>query len=153
MDGQTGTVGISKYAQDALGDIVYAQLPEAGQKLSQHDECGALESVKAASELYSPVSGTVSEKNKAVEEEPNLVNESCYDKGEFTSLLCWGIAGSGLVRAEPRRRRSQAESGEWLGRDNHGSAAPAGGSGSRRGHWWEVSRVRGIRSASNWQRS
>lgn len=68
--------------QDALGDVVYAQLPEAGTKLAQHDECGALESVKAASELYSPVSGTVSEKNKEVEESPGLINTSCYEKGE-----------------------------------------------------------------------
>lgn len=50
--------------------------------MAQHDECGALESVKAASELYSPVSGTVAEKNKEVEESPGLINTSCYDKGE-----------------------------------------------------------------------
>lgn len=50
--------------------------------MGQHDECGALESVKAASELYSPVSGTVYEKNKEVEESPGLINTSCYDKGK-----------------------------------------------------------------------
>lgn len=96
VEGQTGTVGISKYAQDALGDVVYAQLPEVGKKLSQHDECGALESVKAASELYSPVSGTVSEKNKEVEESPGLVNTSCYDKGEelFGEVRAKSVRGS-----------------------------------------------------------
>lgn len=67
--------------QEALGDVVYAQLPEIGTVLSQSDECGAMESVKAASEVYSPVSGTVTEKNADVEETPNLINSSCYDKG------------------------------------------------------------------------
>lgn len=76
-----GTVGISQYAQEALGDVVYAQLPDVGTNLSQKDECGALESVKAASELYSPVSGKVTEKNTAVEDTPSLINTSCYDKG------------------------------------------------------------------------
>lgn len=81
VDGAVGIVGISKYAQEALGDIVFAQLPDPGTKLKQHDECGALESVKAASEVYSPVSGQVTEKNAAVEETPALVNTDCYEKG------------------------------------------------------------------------
>lgn len=76
-----GTVGISTYAQEALGDIVYAQLPDIGSSFRQKDECGALESVKAASEIYSPVSGDVTEKNLDVEETPSLINTSCYDKG------------------------------------------------------------------------
>ncbi|CAG9800176.1 unnamed protein product [Chironomus riparius] len=76
-----GTVGISTYAQEALGDIVYAQLPDVGSSFRQKDECGALESVKAASEIYSPVSGDVTEKNLEVEETPSLINTSCYDKG------------------------------------------------------------------------
>lgn len=81
LEGQIGTVGISNYAQEALGDIVYAQLPDIGTSFRQADECGALESVKAASEIYSPVSGDVTEKNTAVEDTPSLVNSSCYDKG------------------------------------------------------------------------
>lgn len=60
---------------------MFAQLPEPGTKLSQGDECGALESVKAASEVYSPVSGTVTEKNGAVEDTPSLVNSACYSNG------------------------------------------------------------------------
>lgn len=60
---------------------MFAQLPDVGAVLSQGDECGALESVKAASELYSPVSGTVTEKNTEVEETPGLINSSTYDKG------------------------------------------------------------------------
>lgn len=84
--------------QESLGDIVFAQLPSVGQSLKQHEECGALESVKAASELYSPISGSVLEKNEAVENTPSLVNTSCYQDGwlfkvkitkrdELTSLM------------------------------------------------------------------
>lgn len=60
---------------------MFAQLPDVGAVLKQGDECGALESVKAASELYSPVSGTVTEKNTEVEDTPSLINSACYDKG------------------------------------------------------------------------
>ncbi|XP_053675371.1 glycine cleavage system H protein, mitochondrial [Anopheles nili] len=86
VEGEVGTVGISNFAQEALGDVVFAQLPDPGTKLSQKDECGALESVKAASEVYSPVSGEVTEKNAAVEETPGLVNSSCYEKGWLFKL-------------------------------------------------------------------
>ncbi|XP_072931435.1 glycine cleavage system H protein-like [Epargyreus clarus] len=81
VDGGVGTVGISNYAQDALGEVVFAQLPDVGKELEVGAECGALESVKAASEVYSPVSGTVSEKNNAVESTPSLINKSCYSEG------------------------------------------------------------------------
>ncbi|EDV39756.1 uncharacterized protein Dana_GF10174 [Drosophila ananassae] len=80
-EGNKAVVGISSYAQEALGDVVFAQLPEPGTTLKQNDECGALESVKAASEVYSPVSGKVTEKNGQVEDSPALVNSSCYEKG------------------------------------------------------------------------
>ncbi|RMC09250.1 hypothetical protein DUI87_14258 [Hirundo rustica rustica] len=76
-----GTVGISDFAQEALGDVVYCSLPEVGTKLSKHDEFGALESVKAASELYSPLSGEVTEINAALADNPGLVNKSCYQDG------------------------------------------------------------------------
>lgn len=81
-----GTVGISNYAQESLGDVVFAQLPDPGTKLKAGDECGALESVKAASEIYSPVSGTVAEKNKDVENKPGLINSSCYEQGWLFKL-------------------------------------------------------------------
>ncbi|XP_064548132.1 glycine cleavage system H protein, mitochondrial [Drosophila montana] len=81
LDANKAVVGISSYAQEALGDVVFAQLPEPGTELKQDDECGALESVKAASEVYSPVSGKVTEKNAEVEDTPALVNSSCYEKG------------------------------------------------------------------------
>ncbi len=83
LNGKVGTVGISDYAQKTLGDIVFAQLPSPGDEFKQLDECGALESVKAASELYSPVSGKVTEKNAKVEETPGLINSSCYDDGAW----------------------------------------------------------------------
>ncbi|CAG9770966.1 unnamed protein product [Ceutorhynchus assimilis] len=86
LDGKIGTIGISDYAQEALGDVVYAQLPDVNTEIKQKEECGALESVKAASEIYSPVSGKVIEKNEAVEETPSLINTSCYDKGWLFKL-------------------------------------------------------------------
>ncbi|XP_032330648.1 glycine cleavage system H protein, mitochondrial-like [Camelus ferus] len=75
-----GTVGISNFAQEALGDVVYCSLPEVGTKLNKQEESGALESVKAASELYS-LSGEVTEINEALAENPGLVNKSCYEDG------------------------------------------------------------------------
>uniref|UniRef100_A0A8D0GTC3 Glycine cleavage system H protein n=1 Tax=Sphenodon punctatus TaxID=8508 RepID=A0A8D0GTC3_SPHPU len=76
-----GTVGISNFAQEALGDVVYCSLPEVGTKLNKQDEFGALESVKAASELYSPLTGEVTEVNTALADNPGLVNKSCYEDG------------------------------------------------------------------------
>ena len=76
-----GAVGISNFAQEALGDVVYCSLPQVGAKLNKQEEFGALESVKAASELYSPLSGEVTEINKALAENPGLVNKSCYEDG------------------------------------------------------------------------
>lgn len=81
VDGKIGTIGISDYAQDALGDVVYVQLPDIGSEIKKEEECGALESVKAASEIISPVSGKVVEKNEAVESKPGLINSSSYEEG------------------------------------------------------------------------
>ncbi|XP_063168812.1 glycine cleavage system H protein, mitochondrial [Candoia aspera] len=76
-----GTIGISNFAQEALGDVVYCSLPEIGTKLNKQDEFGALESVKAASEVYSPITGEVTEINTALADNPGLVNKSCYQDG------------------------------------------------------------------------
>ena len=76
VDGATGTVGITNYAQDQLGDIVFVELPSPGQKLKKGDEAAVVESVKAASEIYAPVSGTVTEVNLALQAEPGLINTS-----------------------------------------------------------------------------
>ncbi len=74
VDGTTGTVGITSYAQDQLGDIVFVELPSIGKKLKKGDEAAVVESVKAASEIYAPVSGTVTEVNLALQAEPGLIN-------------------------------------------------------------------------------
>ncbi len=76
-----GTVGITDYAQDQLGDIVYVGLPEAGKQLNQLAVFGEIESVKAVSELYSPVTGEVVEANQALTGSPELINDSPYDRG------------------------------------------------------------------------
>ncbi|VEL39739.1 unnamed protein product [Protopolystoma xenopodis] len=75
-----GIVGISDYAQNKLGDIVYVQLPRVGDELLQHGEFGAVESVKAASELYSPASGKVIEVNDLVESNAALINKSAQEE-------------------------------------------------------------------------
>lgn len=74
VSGPTGTVGITAYAQEQLGDIVFVELPEVGKKLKQGDEAAVVESVKAASEIYAPVSGTVTEVNQRLSGEPGLIN-------------------------------------------------------------------------------
>ncbi|KAJ3300378.1 hypothetical protein HK104_001341 [Borealophlyctis nickersoniae] len=81
-----GTVGITEYAQKALGDVVYVELPEAGAKVAKKDQIGAVESVKAASDIYSPVSGEVVETNSALESEPSLINSSTYEKGWIAKI-------------------------------------------------------------------
>ncbi|XP_016405594.1 glycine cleavage system H protein, mitochondrial-like [Sinocyclocheilus rhinocerous] len=81
VEGTVGTVGISNFAQEALGDVVYCGLPEVGTKLEQMEEFGALESVKAASELYSPLTGEVTEINTNLADNPGLVNKACYEDG------------------------------------------------------------------------
>lgn len=75
VDGSVGTVGITDYAQHALGDVVFVEVPEAGRKVAKGGEAAVVESVKAASEVYSPVSGTVTEGNAALADQPALVNE------------------------------------------------------------------------------
>jgi glycine cleavage system H protein len=76
LEGGVGVVGITDYAQNALGDVVYVEVPEAGKPLSAGGEAGVIESVKAASEIYSPVSGEVVEGNGALDGDPALVNSA-----------------------------------------------------------------------------
>ena len=79
-------VGISDHAQDALGDIVYVELPEVGQQIVAGEEAGVVESVKAASDIYAPVSGAVEEINEALEDSPETVNQDPYGDGWFFKL-------------------------------------------------------------------
>ena len=79
IEGEFAYVGISDYAQHALGNIVYVDMPEVGDEVEQGEEFGAVESVKAASDLFSPISGEVVEINEALEDAPELVNEDAYE--------------------------------------------------------------------------
>ncbi len=78
LNGDIATVGISDYAQHALGNIVYVDMPEVGDEVTAGEEFGAVESVKAASDLISPVSGEVVEINEALEDEPELINQDAF---------------------------------------------------------------------------
>jgi len=86
VDGDTATVGITDYAQAQLGDIVFAEVPPAGAKLEKGKEAAVVESVKAASDVYAPVTGTVTEANAALEADPALVNTSPEQDGWFFKL-------------------------------------------------------------------
>lgn len=79
VEGNYGFVGITDYAQHALGNVVYVDMPEVGDEVTAGDEFGAVESVKAASDLISPVSGTVVGVNEALEDEPELVNKDAFE--------------------------------------------------------------------------
>jgi len=81
LDDDVIEVGISDYAQESLGDVVYVELPEVGREVAAKDECCAIESVKAASDIYAPVSGEVVAVNEELDGEPELLNESPYEKG------------------------------------------------------------------------
>ena len=81
LSGDIVTIGINDYAQDQLGEIVFVELPETGDTFSQGDEFGSVESVKAVSEMYIPISGEIVGINEALEDAPELVNESCYEDG------------------------------------------------------------------------
>ncbi|RSU51577.1 glycine cleavage system protein GcvH [Sphingomonas sp. S-NIH.Pt15_0812] len=83
VDGAIGTVGITDYAQSQLGDIVFVDVPAEGRQLSKGDEAAVVESVKAASDVYTPVSGTVLEGNAALADQPDLVNSDADGEGWF----------------------------------------------------------------------
>lgn len=82
----TVTVGITDHAQDALGDVVFVELPEVGQPVAGGEEAGVVESVKAASDIYAPVSGTVVAVNEALEDAPEKVNQDPYGDGWFFKI-------------------------------------------------------------------
>ena len=86
VDGDTATVGISDHAQGALGDIVFAEVPEAGRKLAKGQEAAVVESVKAASDVYAPVAGEVIEGNAAVADDPSVINTDAEGEGWFFKL-------------------------------------------------------------------
>ena len=81
MEGDTAVIGITHFAQDSLGDVVFVELPEVGSDVGQFEKMGEIESVKAVSDLYSPVGGTVVEVNESLNDSPELVNDSPYEDG------------------------------------------------------------------------
>ena len=107
VDGNIGTVGISDHAQEALGDIVFVEVPESGRSLRKGDEAAVVESVKAASDVYTPISGSVIEGNQAIADDPALVNRDPESAGWFFKIEI-GDAGEldGLM--------SEADYREWV---------------------------------------
>jgi glycine cleavage system H protein len=81
VEGNIATIGITEYAQQELGDIVYVELPEVGEKVVKDDPFGAVESVKAVSDVYAPVSGTVLEVNDSLPDSPETINDDAYGDG------------------------------------------------------------------------
>ncbi|MGO2390550.1 MAG: glycine cleavage system protein GcvH [Halomonas sp.] len=102
LDHQDGTVtiGITDHAQQALGDVVFVELPEVGAVLTKGQEFGVIESVKAASDLYSPVNGEVIDVNEALEDSPETVNDSPYDGGWIMKVRIDDAALEDLLDAD-----------------------------------------------------
>jgi len=86
IKGDIATVGITDYAQEQLGELVFVELPVIGKEVSAHDEIAIVESSKAASDVYSPVTGKVIEVNQELESRPELINEDCYKSGWIAKL-------------------------------------------------------------------
>ena len=103
-DGETARIGISAFAQDELGDIVFVELPEAGDAVAHDEEFGVVESIKAVSDLYAPVSGTVSAVNDDVFDAPELLNDDPYGDGWLLEIdLDDGSEFDDLLDAEAYR--------------------------------------------------
>ena len=107
LEGDTATVGITKYAAEALGDVVFVELPQKGRKVGAGAEAAVVESVKAASEVYSPVGGEVSEANAALEAAPATVNDDPEGKGWFFKL-------SGVAAADFSKLMTEAAYAEFV---------------------------------------
>jgi glycine cleavage system H protein len=96
-DGDVATVGITDFAQSQLGDVVFLELPSVGRMLEAGDSFGVVESVKAASDLYSPVSGSVIEVNQALADRPEIVNREPYEGGWLMKVRLNGDLSEGLL--------------------------------------------------------
>jgi glycine cleavage system H protein len=110
VEGDKATVGITDHAQKQLGDVVYVELPEVGRKLKEHETFGTVESVKAVSELYSPVAGEVVETNTALVQSPELINTDPYGKAWMIKVrLSDPAAVSSLMDAAAYRKFVESE--------------------------------------------
>ena len=104
IDGKIGTVGITDYAQEQLGDITFIELPGVDEEVEQFGDFASIESVKAASDIFAPMTGKVIEINAVLETKPNLINRSCYDKGWLAKIELSDVdEGSNLMTAEEYR--------------------------------------------------
>ena len=86
IEDNIATMGITDYAQEALGDVTYAELPEEGAEVEQFEQLVSVESVKAASDIYAPMGGKVTEVNRKLEDTPDLINKDCYGKGWIAKI-------------------------------------------------------------------
>ena len=112
VEGDTGTVGITDYAQNELGDVVFVELPTVGTQLDAGDELGSIESVKAVSELFTPVSGEVTEVNERLRDKPELVNTDPYGDGWMVRIrLTDATEVDELMNAEEYEEYIEAEGG------------------------------------------
>lgn len=108
VEGDVVVVGITHYAQDQLGEVVFVELPAVGDTVEAGTEMGTLESVKAVSEMLSPLSGDVVESNEALEDEPNLVNQSPFEEGWLVKVK-GSVEGSDLMDAKAYAAFLEAE--------------------------------------------
>lgn len=93
VEGDSAVVGITDHAQESLGEVTFVELPQVGKSLTQHGQIGTVESSKAASDIYSPVAGTVTEANEKLESEPELINKDCYGTGWICKVKISDVAG------------------------------------------------------------
>ena len=113
IDGKIATVGISDYAQEALGDITYIEIPSEDDEVEQFEQLASVESVKAATDIFSPMSGKVIEVNGALEEKPGLINKSPYDKGWIAKIEISNMdEASNLMTAEEYQKYLESEEAE-----------------------------------------
>ena len=144
VEGNVGTVGITDYAQSQLGDVVYVELPEVGKKVAKSGEAAVVESVKAASEIYAPVSGEVMEVNSALDGAPATVNEDAQGRGWFLKMKIDDAAElEGLMTEEQYTDFSRASTdrrryGPYLSRNGVGGGEGSAFADQRysRGHVW-----------------
>lgn len=104
LDGDVATIGITDYAQGQLGDIVFVDLPKAGDSTTQGNNFGTIEAVKTVSDLFAPVSGTVVEVNAALADKPEAINSDCYGSGWMIKVKVSG-ATSGLLSPEEYQQK------------------------------------------------
>lgn len=101
IEGESAFVGITDYAQDQLGDVVMAELPAIGSAVKKNESLGVVESVKSVSDIFSPVTGTIQDKNDAVLESPSLINEDPYGEGWLVKIKVANLAEiDGLMDAQ-----------------------------------------------------